>query len=304
MAVPDFQTIMLPLLEMLGDGNEHSLSEMLARLGTSLNLSDDDLKERIPSGVQTRLYNRICWSTTHLKKAAIIDNTGRGRFRITSRGLELLQKHLKKIDLSLLNTYPEYIEFRQLSRSKDVKAIEPSLQPETIRTPDELLYESYETIRKTLASEVIDTVKSCSPSFFERLVVELLVKMGYGGTLEDAGKAVGKSGDGGIDGTIKEDRLGLDVIYLQAKRWEATVGRPELQAFAGALLGKQARKGVFITTSNFSSGARAYVDTITSNIILIDGEQLAELMIDYNVGVSVAATYEIKKIDSDYFIEE
>jgi len=304
MAVPDFQTIMLPLLEMLGDGMEHSLSEMLAGLGARLNLTEDDLTERIPSGVQTRLYNRVCWSTTHLKKAAIIHNTGRGRFRITPRGTELLKKKPQKIDISLLNTYREYIEFRQLSRPKDVKAVELSLQPDPTKTPDELLYESYEAIRKTLASEVVDTVKSCSPSFFERLVVELLVKMGYGGTLEDAGKAIGKSGDGGIDGIIKEDRLGLDVIYLQAKRWEATVGRPELQAFAGALLGKQARKGVFITTSNFSSGAKSYVDTITSNIILIDGEQMAELMIDYNVGVSVAATYEIKKIDSDYFIEE
>ncbi len=173
-----------------------------------------------------------------------------------------------------------------------------------VKTPEENLDESYKKIRESLANEILDKVKSCSPLFFERLVVELLVAMGYGGTLQDAGKAVGKSGDGGIDGIIKEDRLGLDVIYLQAKRWEGNVSRPEIQKFAGALLGNQARKGVFITTSDFTKEAKDYVKTISSNIILINGEELAELMIDYNVGVSVATTYEIKKIDSDYFSEE
>jgi restriction system protein len=305
MAVPDFQTIMLPLIQMMSNKQEYSLTEMVDYLAKKFQLSEDDIAEQIPSGRQRRFYNRVAWATTHLKKAAVIENTQRGVFRLTERGADLLTQNLAKIDLSILRKYPEFIEFRNAKKTDEQKVLMLDIPVlESIKTPDELLYETYRTIRDALAAEILDKVKTCTPPFFERLVVELLVKMGYGGTLQDAGQAVGKSGDGGIDGIIKEDRLGLDVIYLQAKRWEATVGRPDLQAFAGALLGKQARKGVFITTSNFSSGAKSYVDTITSNIILIDGEQLAELMIDYNVGVSVAATYEIKRIDSDYFIEE
>jgi restriction system protein len=305
MAVPDFQTMMLPFLEIMGDEKEHSFSEMSNVLARLYNLSDSEVSELVPSGRQTRLMNRIYWISTHFKKALLIEPTRRGAFRITSRGSELLGKKLANIDLKTLQTFPEYVEFKN-KRNGTPAAKEVSSDPQLVesKTPDELLFEAYQTIRETLANEILEKVKSCSPTFFERLVVELLVKMGYGGTLEDAGQAIGKSGDGGIDGIIKEDRLGLDVIYLQAKRWEGTVSRPELQKFAGALLGKQARKGVFITTSNFTNEAQLYVKSIASNIILIDGDELADLMIDYNVGVSIAANYEIKKIDSDYFIEE
>lgn len=304
MAVPDFQTIMLPMLRMMADGAEYTLAEMLGTLGNGFQLSDEDLSERIPSGRQTKFYNRICWATTHLKKAAVIENTRRGTFRLSARGKDLLEKNVSRIDLPLLGTFPEYVAFRNLRHSRDSSAVAEPPDIVSDKTPDELLAESYESIRESLASEILESIKSCSPAFFERLVVELLVTIGYGGTLEDAGQAVGRSGDGGIDGIIKEDRLGLDTIYLQAKRWENTVGSPEIQKFAGALQGRRAKKGVFITTSDYSKGAREFVGAIDNRIILIDGAELAELMIDYNVGVSVAATYEIKKIDSDFFIEE
>ncbi len=304
MAVPDFQTIMLPLIQMMSDGQEYSLTQMIDYLGKKFNLSEKDITERIPSGRQTKFYNRVAWATTHLKKAIVIENTKRGVFRITQRGSDLLAENLAKIDLSVLRKYPEFVEFRNQNRLNEPKTItvEPAL--ESSKTPDELLYESYRTIREALAGEILEKIMSCSSDFFEQLVVEVLVKMGYGGTLQDAGEAIGKSGDGGIDGIIKEDRLGLDVIYLQAKRWDGNVGRPEIQKFAGALLGNQSRKGVFITTSSFSKEARAYVKTIAATIILIDGDDLADLMIDFNVGVSVEAAYEIKRIDSDYFVEE
>ncbi len=304
MAVPDFQTIMLPMLRMMADGREYTLANMLAVLGSEFQLDDADLSERIPSGRQTRFYNRVCWSTTHLKKAAIIENTRRGTFRITARGNDLLEKNVSRIDLPLLGTFQEYVAFRNLRHSRDLSNTPEPSEIVSDKTPDELLAESYESIRESLASEILESIKGCSPAFFERLVVELLVKIGYGGTLEDAGQAVGRSGDGGIDGIIKEDRLGLDTIFLQAKRWENTVGSPEIQKFAGALQGRRAKKGVFITTSDYSKGARDFVGAIDNRVILIDGAELADLMIDYNVGVSVAATYEIKRIDSDYFVEE
>ena len=304
MAVPDFQTIMLPMLRMMADGRVYSLAEMLGSLGSEFRLSEDDLVERIPSGRQTRFYNRICWSTTHLKKAAIIENIGRGSFRITDRGRNLLERSVTRIDLPLLSTFPEYIAFKNTRNAPEISVSNEPPSVVSPKTPDELLYDSYQSIRESLAIEILESIKSCSPAFFERLVVELLVKIGYGGTLEDAGQAVGRSGDGGIDGIIKEDRLGLDTIFLQAKRWENTVGSPEIQKFAGALQGRRAKKGVFITTSDYSKGAREFAGAIENRIILIDGSELADLMIDYNVGVSVAATYEIKRIDSDYFVEE
>ncbi|CAN5204720.1 restriction endonuclease [soil metagenome] len=303
MAVPDFQSIMLPLTQMMSDGREYSLSDMTDALGNTFDLSQEDRIERIPSGRQTRFYNRVCWSTTHLKKAAIIENTRRGVFRITERGKELLKSNVNRIDLPLLGTFPEYIEFKNLSRNRKSPAIPAADQIENVETPEELLDDSYQSIRAALKSEILESVKSCSPAFFERLVVELLVKMGYGGTLQDAGEALGRSGDGGIDGIIKEDRLGLDIIYLQAKRWENTVPGKEIREFAGVLQWKRAKKGVFITTSDYSKSAREFAGNIDTKIILIGGEELAELMIDYGVGVSVVTNYEIKRIDSDYFIE-
>lgn len=247
MAVPDFQTMMLPFLAVAGDGQEHTSGGMAESLAGQYQLTESEKTEMVPSGRQTRLMNRIYWISTHFKNAGLIESSRRGAFKITVRGTELLKSNPASIDLKTLQRYPEYIEFRNKKGNKEKIQISEEKEVPNSKTPDELLFESYRTIRETLASDILEKLKSCTPSFFERLVVELLVAMGYGGTLEDAGQAVGKSGDGGIDGIIKEDRLGLDVIYLQAKRWEASVGRPELQAFAGALLGKQARKGVFIT---------------------------------------------------------
>ena len=236
-------------------------------------------------------------------QAKLFESPKRGFFKITKRGIELLNQNPQTVNDKTLQ---QFSEFKAFVSRKNKKSEKLSIQnnEETLNTPEESLETAYQTIRNALANEILDKVKSCSPYFFEHLVVDLLVKMGYGRTLQDAGKAVGKSGDGGIDGIIKEDRLGLDVIYLQAKRWEAVVGRPEIQKFAGALQGQRARKGVFITTSDFTREAREYVSMIDSKIILIDGEQLAELMIDYNVGVANATVYEIKRIDSDYFLEE
>lgn len=304
MTVPDFQTLMLPFLRYAQNESELSTREVVPFLVEYYNLSEEEATELIPSGYQTKLSNRVSWIFVHLQRAGLIEKTRRGFYKITARGLELLKQNPERIDLKTLKQFPEYVEFKKIKRVKKPNEDSINNESEILKTPEELLDESYQTIRSNLANEIIEKIKSCSPNFFEYLVVDLLVKMGYGGTREDAGERLGRSGDGGIDGIIKEDRLGLDIIYLQAKRWEGVIGRPEIHKFAGALQGQRARKGVFITTSGFTKEAREYVSLIDSKIILIDGEELAELMIDYNVGVSNAAIYEIKKVDSDYFIED
>ena len=303
MSVPDFQTMMLPFLRFAQEQTEISTREVIPFLTNHYNFSEEEITEKIPSGYQTKLSNRVSWIFAHLRKAGVIKKTRRGFYKITVRGTELLKQNPEKIDLKTLKQFPEYADFWKPNKLAIVETLTKN-EVESSNTPEESLETAYQTIRNNLATEIIEKVKSCSPSFFEYLVVDLLVKMGYGGTREDAGERLGKSGDGGIDGIIKEDRLGLDIIYLQAKRWEAVVGRPEIQKFAGALQGQRARKGVFITTSDFTREAREYVSMIDSKIILIDGEELAELMIDYNVGVSNATIYEIKRIDSDYFLED
>lgn len=292
---------MLPLMQLTTDGLEHSLSEAVEHLAKEFNLTEEEKNEHLSSG-QRVIFNRVGWARTYLSKAKLLESKRRGYFNITDRGRTVLQKYPTKIDNSILKQFPEFLEFQNLKKEKS-EEVQVFISEEKKETPEETLETSYQEIRDQIASDILEKVKTCSPLFFERLVVELLVKMGYGGTLQDAGRAVGKSGDGGIDGIIKEDRLGLDVIYLQAKRWEGNVSRPEIQKFAGALLGNRASKGVFITTSSFTKEARDYVKTISSTIILLDGEELAELMIDYNLGVSIVSTYEIKRIDSDYFLE-
>lgn len=304
MAIPTYEDLMLPLLKLLSDGQERHIREIIGLLADKSNLSQEERERLLPSRSDTVIANRVGWARTHLTKTGLLEKQAtRGFYKITSRGLDVASQNPPRVDNNFLRRFPEFVEWFDVKREKKID-VQTKTKTEVEKTPDELLDSSYQTIRNNIAAEIIAKIKSCSPNFFEFLVVDLLVKMGYGGTLQDAGKAVGKSGDGGIDGIIKEDRLGLDVIYLQAKRWEGNVSRPEIQKFAGALLGNQARKGVFITTSDFTKEARDYVKTISSNIILINGEELAELMIDYNVGVSVATTYEIKKIDSDYFSEE
>lgn len=286
---------MLPLLKFAADGKEHTLREAIDALTAEFHLTEEERKQMLESGMQV-FDNRVAWAKSYMKKAGLLSFPGRSRFKITERGLKLLEEQPGKIDIKLLKRYPEFIEFRQKKEDE-----EETIDVGQERTPREQIESGYKKIRSDLQIELLDTIKTCSPEFFENLVVDLLVRMGYGGSRIDAGQAIGRSGDEGIDGIIKEDRLGLDIVYVQAKRWQSGVGRPEIQKFAGALAGKRARKGIFITTSTFSADAREYVSNIEAKIVLIDGKQLTDFMIDNNVGVTTEAAYEIKKIDSDYF---
>jgi restriction system protein len=303
MAIPDFQSLMLPLLVFSADQQEHSLQDAVDALGKEYNLSEVERAELLPSGKQARFDNRVAWARSYFKQARLVENTRRGFFKISDRGLALLKTKPKKINIKTLEQYPEFIEFRNLKKDETENSPISIDEPEK-QTPEEQLENAYKLLSDDLAGEIIQLVKSCSPSFFERLVVELLLSMGYGGTRVGAGRAIGQSGDGGIDGIIDEDRLGLDSIYLQAKRWEGVVGRPEIQKFVGALQGQRAHKGVFITTSDFTKEAQEYVKNINNRVVLINGLTLARLMIENNLGVSIANTYQVKKIDSDYFVSE
>ena len=294
---------MRPLMDLISDGREHSMREALDRLAEHFELAEEERKRLLPSGQQELFTNRVAWAKTHLRMAGLLEATARGVFRITSRGTELLRTSPERIDLRLLQKQAGYLEARGREREKSTANGEQA-KAEAEQTPEELMEESFQALRDNLGREILMKLKSSSPAFFERLVVELLVRMGYGGTRKDAGQAIGKSGDEGIDGIIKEDRLGLDTIYIQAKKWEQTVSRPEIQKFAGALQGVRARKGIFITTSDFSKEAADYSARIDSKIVLIDGEQLWNLMVDFGIGVSTTATYEVKRIDNDYFSEE
>jgi restriction system protein len=307
MAVPDYQSLMLPLLRFVGGKkDETSTGEAVEALARELNLTDEDLKEMLPSGIQFTFVNRVGWAATYMKKAGLLEATRRGYYQITPRGQELLKKQPKSINVKLLKQYPEFLEFQQLkgTRSGDKISTSKEMTDTSTATPSEALEAAYENLRDELVDELLNKLKKTSPSYFERVVVELLVKMGYGGSRVDAGKAIGKSGDGGIDGIIKEDKLGLDVVYIQAKRWDNNpVGRPDVMQFAGALQAQRANKGIFITTSRFTDDARSYVSQIGSKIVLIDGEQLTNLMIEHDVGVSTVSLYPVKKIDTDYFDE-
>jgi len=302
MPIPDYQSLMLPLLRRLGDGAEHSLRELITQLAEEFALTDAERKELLPSGHQPVFDNRVGWARTYMKKAGLLESSRRGWVRITSRGLDALKEQPQRIDVAFLERFEEFRAFRALR--KTTALTDQALATGGERSPEESLAQAYETLKQGVLAELLDQVRQASPAFFERLVVELLVRMGYGGSFEEAARALGRSGDEGIDGIIKEDRLGLDAVYIQAKRWAQPVGRPEIQKFAGALQGHRARKGVFITTSTLSKEAREYVGKIDSKIVLIDGEQLAELMFEHNVGVSAVGTYSIKKVDADFFLEE
>jgi len=303
MPIPDYESCMLPVLRLAADGQEHSLKETIDVLAKEFSLTEEELNEYIPSGQQTVFSNRVSWARTYLKKAGLLVSPRRGAFKITQRGLEVLGKNPEKIDNQYLHQFPEFLAFKSLRSNKEKNESQDIPKQSAEKTPHEALESAYERLREELAAELLNIVRCCDPAFFEKIVVELLVKMGYGGSRREAGKAIGRSHDEGIDGIIKEDHLGLDNIYLQAKKWESTVGRPEIQKFAGALQGQRARKGIFITTSGFSQDALDYVSRIDSKIILIDGPMLASLMIDFGVGVSTVATYNIVKIDSDYFTD-
>ena len=298
---------MLPLLGLVADGKEREMREVVEGLANQFRLTSQEQEQLQPSGVQRLFSNRVHWARLYLKNAGLLNSPNRGKIIITQAGLSVLKERPATIDLQFLRRYPSFVEFLRRTRRADTEPLGKTEQPlaeEQVDTPEEALDRNYHSLRRALSQELLDMVRKCSPQFFERLVVDLLVAMGYGGSRKDAAQAVGRSGDEGIDGIIKEDKLGLDTVYIQAKRWENPVGRPVVQGFAGSLEGHRARKGVLITTSHFSKDALDYVGHIEKKIVLIDGEQLSRLMIDYGIGVAEVTRYEIKKIDLDYFGEE
>jgi restriction system protein len=306
MSVPDFQTLMLPLLREVSRRPITPLQDVRAALASEFELTVEDITELLPSGRQARFANRVGWAATYLKQAGLLDYPSRAILRITERGRQVLAEAPAQINIAFLGRFEEFVAFRSTTSGADGgAAMRPDAQGDQASvdlTPDELLRAGYQRLRQSLAAQVLERVRTVSDRAFEELVVDLLVRMGYGGSREDAGAVVGGSGDGGIDGIIKEDRLGLEAIYVQAKKWtDSSVGRPDVQKFAGALQGKRARKGVFITTSRFSADARDFAGALQSPIVLIDGTQLAELMLDYGVGVSEASIFKVWRLDEDYF---
>jgi restriction system protein len=304
MPVPDYQSLMRPVLVELADGQPRAIAELRERVADSIGLTPEDRQDEVPSGQKPLYHDRISWAVSYLKQAKVVERPKRGVYALTDRGKQVLQANPTRVDNQVLRQFPEFEAF--LNRSNEAsKATPESETAAEQKTPEESLQSAYGRLRSAMESELLDQVKAASPQFFERLVVELLVAMGYGGSLKDAGEAIGRSGDEGIDGIIKEDRLGLDRILIQAKRWTSnTVGRPDVQSFAGSLEGARAKKGIFITTSAFSADARAYVDRIEKRIVLIDGEELAGYLYEHGVGVTTTAKYEVKRVDSDYFVEE
>ena len=302
MSIPDFQSIMRPLLEAHMDSEEHRNRDLILELAERFGLTEEERREMLPSGGARLFDNRVGWAKTHLVQAGLLASPRRAFSVITDLGRQVLLDHPDRVDLRVLDAFEGYREFRG-RRRPTVSPDGPTGEDDEVETPEELLENAYQNVRRQIEEELLNQVLEGSPDFLERVVVDLVVRMGYGGSRKDAGEALGRSGDEGIDGIIKEDPLGLDIIYLQAKRWEATVGRPEIQKFAGALQGQRARKGIFITTSSFSCEALDYVLRIDTKIILIDGARLAKLMFDHGVGVNSASTYEVKRVDTDYFAD-
>jgi restriction system protein len=309
MPIPDYQTLMLPVLRVIGSHNDSGLSQQQLRhqLTADLKLAESDLQELLPSGGQPLFHNRVHWATFYLKKAGIVVTPKRGLLKITPRGTQVLSSNPARIDNDFLRQFSEFtswISSGSRKRETPSQKAHLSLSADETTTPAERIETEFGRLREELAEQVLERVKQCTPAFFERVVIELLLKMGYGGSRADAGRAMGRSGDEGIDGIIKEDKLGLDTIYIQAKRWrDNAVGRPAIQQFAGALAGQGAHKGIFITTSAFTADARSFIAKVNSKIVLIDGDELATLMIEHGIGVATTVTYEVKRVDSDYFAE-
>jgi restriction system protein len=302
-AIPNYESVMLPFLRVLSDGNVHSVAnDVRGLLAKEFRLTDEEVAKPLPSGQQSVFQSRVGWARTYLKKAGLIEPVVRGQYRITPRGKELLTSNLARIDTAVLKQYPEFLDF--IKPNTDGQVAEPEVSESLEKqTPLDVLGAAYQRLRSELADEILQEIRTASPTFFERLVLDVLVAMGYGGLRKDAGQAVGRTGDDGIDGIIKEDELGLDVVYIQAKRWTANVGRPDVQSFAGSLEGHRARKGVFITTSQFSKDAREYITRIEKKIVLIDGDRLAQYMMDFNVGVTEVDCYRVKELRRGYFDE-
>lgn len=309
MPVPDYQTLMLPVLKMFAGGSELRITDCIEQLATQLSLTEEEQNELLPSGKQTVFTNRVHWARTYMGKAGLLAATRRAHFRITERGRQVLREHPNRIDNSVLEQFPEYVEWRNRSlagRTREKPDRRKTIPESDGRTLTERIESAFSEVQAELRTELLDRVLELKPSMFERLIVDLLVAMGYGGSRADAGRAIGQSGDGGIDGIIKEDPLGLDIVYIQAKRYQpgSNVGRPDVQAFSGSLDGVGATRGVFVTTSTFSSQAREYAGQIAKRLILIDGEELSNLLIHHNVGVRTSEAYEVKKIDEDFFSQE
>jgi len=305
MPIPDYQTLMRPLLEALADGAEHPLKEIKERLAVHFALTAAEREQMLASGVASVFTDRVGWARYYLQRAGMLQQPRRSVYQLTDGGRALLRAVQGRItNAHLRERSPDFQQWIDGSRTSSPQRLETESTLEQQSTPEETLANAYLNLRRAVESDLLARLRACSPGFFEQVVVRLLVAMGYGGSLQDAGKAIGRTGDEGIDGIINEDRLGLDVVYVQAKRWAATIGRPDIQQFAGALAGKRARKGVFITTSGFSGDARAYVGSIEPKIVLISGEQLAAFMFEHNVGVAPASIYEVKRIDADFFDED
>jgi restriction system protein len=301
--IPDYQTVMLPLLKVVSDGMEYKLSDVVEILAKKFNLTKEERAELLPSGQTFVFGSRVGWARTYLKKSGLLDAPKRGTIIITQRGKDVLKEKPIDLNVKYLKRFPEFLEFQ--SSKKEEHDLETSTEEiKQKQTPEELIATGYQTIRKSLEQEILGKLKSVHPAKFEDIVVKLLVKMGYGGSIAEAGKATRYTNDEGIDGIIKEDKLGLDVIYIQAKRWDGVVGRPELHKFVGALAGQGAKKGIFITTSSFTKEAELYTPRNETKIVLIDGQKLAQYMIDYNLGVFTKDTFEIKELNSDFFEEE
>jgi restriction system protein len=290
MAVPDFQTVMRPVLVALEDGEPHSPTAIRSVVANHFSLTTEDLEKEIPSGRAKSFQNRVGWALTYLFRSGLISRPKRSTYRLTERGKKVLADHPKRVDLKVLSQFDEFKEFTQ-SKSTDSKT--PIAKPEATgdQTPEEQIDHAYGELQAALAAEVLDRVQEKSPDFFEQLVLDVLHAMGYGGTGGTSVQHLGKSGDEGVDGVIREDELGLDLIYVQAKRWTNPVGRPEIQKFFGALHGQGANKGVFITTSAFTADAVTYAESVTPRVVLVDGKDLARLMVNHGVGVTVARLY-------------
>ena len=310
MPIPEFNEIKAPALQFFADGKPHKVSEVFATLGTHFKLTEDERNELLPSGTQRRWHNRANWACYDLYRAGLLDRPKKGLYIITELGRKIAEQKPKLLDRDFLMQFPQFAQFVQASGPKkctqsDKQDVSPANEPSAKgETPEELIGSAYQILNSTLRKEILELVKKMDPFRFEQLVVDLLVAMGYGGSREEAAQVTKASGDEGIDGIINEDRLGLDVIYLQAKRWQQTVGRKEIQSFVGALAGQQAHKGVFITTSDFADTAIAYAKKVSQKVILIDGDKLANLMIKHNIGVTLSHAYEVKHVDSDYFEQD
>jgi restriction system protein len=304
-SIPDFQSLMLPLLRLLADEREWAMRDLTRALEDEFDLTEGERQEMLPSGNTRVIVNRVAWAKAHMKMAGLIAPVRRGYAKITGDGKVLLGRNPASIDLKVLAQFPAYQEFQKRKKSETAaELVVPEEAATPLITPDEQIDVSHTELHEALAAEILEQVMQFSDSRFEQLVVELLVAMGYGGSIADAGKAVGRRGDGGIDGVIKEDRLGLDVIVIQAKKWtNGSVGRPDVQAFVGSMEGFRASKGVFITTSTFSGPAVEYIQQIQRKIALIDGRLLANLMIEHGVGVTTYRTIQLKRLDMDYFQE-